>query len=101
MQDVTRKNMRLKNYDYSANGAYFITVCTKNRQNLFGKITVGDDAHIVPKIQLSPIGEVLDKHIQRIVGLNKYVIMPNHFHIIIFIGNPDDTGTMQGSVPYK
>ena len=42
-----RKRMRLKNYDYSQNGAYFITVCVKDRKPILSKI-VGDDAHIVP-----------------------------------------------------
>ena len=43
-----RKQNRLENYDYSQNGAYFITICVKDRKRLLSDI-VGDDAHIVPK----------------------------------------------------
>ena len=42
-----RKPTRLKEYDYSSPGAYFITICVKNRKQLLGHI-VGDDAYIVP-----------------------------------------------------
>ena len=46
-----RKSIRLKNYDYSQNGMYFITICTKNRMNLFGKIMrVGQDRPTIPQI---------------------------------------------------
>jgi hypothetical protein len=38
---ITRKQIRLLNYDYSNNGYYFITICTKNRENIFGDIPVG------------------------------------------------------------
>jgi len=41
-----RKHPRLKNYDYSQNGCYFVTVCVKDRKNLLGTIPVGRDAHI-------------------------------------------------------
>ena len=41
-----RKIIRLQNYDYSANGAYFITICTHNREHLFG--SVGADMQIRP-----------------------------------------------------
>ena len=41
MELPKRKNLRLKSYDYSSNGAYFITICTQNKQSLFGKIAVG------------------------------------------------------------
>ena len=43
-----RKPLRLADYDYSSTGAYFITICTKDRKNLLAKI-VGDDAQIVPQ----------------------------------------------------
>lgn len=43
-----RKQTRLKGYDYSTPGAYFITICTKDRKELLSKIIVGDDEGIVP-----------------------------------------------------
>ena len=95
-----RKPVRLKGYDYSTSGAYFITICTKERAELLSKIIVGDDAHIVPKNQLSDYGLICDKYINSInikyenVSVDKYVIMPNHIHLIIFLH-----GTMWASSP--
>lgn len=51
---VERKQTRLKEYDYSRNGAYFITICIENKRKILGTIlSVGDDDHIVPKMVLS------------------------------------------------
>ncbi|MBR5504933.1 MAG: transposase [Clostridia bacterium] len=97
-----RKPTRLKGYDYSAAGAYFITICVKNRKELLSKIIVGDDAYIVPKNQISNYGSICDKYINNInnkyenVTVDKYVIMPNHIHLIIFLH-----GTMRASSPTK
>lgn len=95
-----RKRIRLKNFDYSSNGAYFITICVKDRRELLGKIIVGDDAHIVPAINLSKHGLILQRYIENIdtiysnVAVNKYVIMPNHVHLILFVN-----GSMKASTP--
>ncbi len=88
-----RKQNRLNNYDYSQNGAYFITICTKNKECIFGSI-VGCDAHIAPKIILTEYGKIAKKHIELIPGIDKYVIMPNHIHLIILKG-----GAMWASHP--
>ena len=75
-----RKIIRLQNYDYSANGAYFITICTHNKEHLFG--TVGADsisARMVKKVY----GEIIGKYDN--VSLTISVVMPNHFHSIIII----------------
>ena len=85
-----RKPTRLKQFDYSQNGYYFITICTHNRKNLFCNI-VGDDAHIVP----SKCGIIVEKYINNIQGIDKYVIMPNHIHLII----KNENGTMWASSP--
>ncbi len=96
-----RKATRLTGYDYSTPGAYFITICVKDKKHLLSEI-VGDDAHIVPQNHLSKYGFICDKHINRInikyenVTLNKYVIMPNHIHLIVFLH-----GTMRASSPTK
>ena len=92
MQLPKRKRTRLKDFDYSQNGYYFITICTKDKEKLLCEI-VWDDAHIVP----SPYGVVIEKYIKSIVGIDKYVIMPNHIHLIIKI----DSGTMWASSPTK
>ncbi len=97
-----RKPIRLKDYDYSTPGAYFITICVKDRKQILSKIIAGDDALIVPINQLTNIGLVCDKYINNIntiyenVSLDKYVIMPNHIHLIISL-----YGTMRASSPTK
>ena len=85
-----RKPTRLKGYDYSQNGYYFVTICTHNKKCILSNI-VGDDAHIVP----SKYGIIVEKYISNIVGIDKYVIMPNHIHLII----KNDNGTMWASSP--
>ena len=90
MELPDRKPNRLKKYDYAQNGAYFITICTHNRAEILCNI-VGDDAHIVPK----KCGIIAEKYIKTIPGIDKYVIMPNHIHMIIKIEN----GTMWASSP--
>ena len=100
MELQKRKPIRLKNYDYSSPGAYFITICTHNRKELLSEIIVGDDAHIVPKNHISKYGLICDKYINNInikyenVTVDKYVIMPNHIHLIIIL-----RGTMRASSP--
>ena len=95
-----RNPTRLKGYDYSTPGAYFIMICTQDRKELLSEIIVGDYAYIVPQNNLSKIGLVCDKYINNInnkyenVTVDKYVIMPNHIHLIIFLH-----GTMRTSSP--
>ena len=89
---IIRKKIRLDNDLYSRDGAYFITICTKDRKKILSEIRrVGDDAHIVP----TPIGRLVEKHLQSIPGMDKYVIMPNHIHMIIRIAD----GPMWASAP--
>ena len=91
MEVKTRKPNRLENYDYSQNGAYFITVCTKNRRNILSKIIVGTGVPDSPKIKLLYHGEIADRYIKQLngfyhnVSVDKYVIMPDHIHFILNI----------------
>ena len=87
-----RKPIRIENYDYSAPGAYFVTICTKNRQPLLCDI-VGDDAHIVPK----KYGLIVEKYIRNVPEIEKYVLMPDHIHLIVRM----DNGRMWASAPTK
>jgi len=97
-----RKHPRLKDFDYSQNGAYFVTICTKDRKYLLGTIPVGRGALTPPEIQLSEIGRITEFHIQNInsvyegVLIEKYAIMPNHIHLLIRIEND---GGMRASRP--
>ena len=99
----TRKPTRLQNYDYSQNGCYFVTVCVKNRKPILSTI-VGGDAFIAPQINLTEIGKIAEKHIQKInsvyadVTVENYIIMPDHIYLLIFIDGFGD-GTMRASSP--
>ena len=86
-----RKLNRLKGYNYSQDGWYFVTICAKNREHFFGKIVNGE-------MRLSKIGETAQKFWQEIVihfpdvKLDEFIIMPNHIHGIIIIANPAVVG---------
>jgi len=70
---------RLKYYDYSQTGWYFITICTNNRELFFENSKIKD---ITQRFYLE-----IPKHFEN-VRLDKWIIMPNHLHGIIIIGNP-------------
>ena len=92
-----RKQIRLKDYDYSSNGMYFITICTKNKKHIFGKI-VGATIGRPPEMFLSQCGEITKYAIENIaahypsVSVEKYVIMPNHIHLLLLIDTYTDSG---------
>ncbi|HEY9772000.1 MAG TPA: transposase [Coleofasciculaceae cyanobacterium] len=85
-----RKYTRLKNYNYAANGYYFVTICTFEKQGFFGNITHG-------KMQLSTVGKIAQQYWSEIpqhskhTYLDEFIIMPNHVHGIIIIDNPDNS----------
>ena len=86
-----RKPNRLRDYDYSQNGAYFVTICAKEREELFGHI-VGATALGRPCVTLTELGKCVDETIniannndKNGIQINNYVIMPNHVHLIIVI----------------
>jgi putative transposase len=93
-----RKSIRLKGFDYSREGLYFITICTHDRQLLFGRIEKG-------KMNLSDGGKVahecwlaIPEHFPK-VKLHEFVIMPDHLHGIIEL--TDDSGVQNfGSHPH-
>ena len=93
MQLQNRKANRLQNYDYSTAGAYFITIYTKNKAKILCEI-VGGGALDAPQIILLPLGKTVEKYIlssDRIKGISvsKYVIMPNHIHLLVCIDGTD------------
>ena len=89
-----RNPTRLRDFDYSQNGAYFITICAQNMRCIFGNI-VGEGS---PLPQLSPFGSAVKKCIDMIpekyldVIVDKYVIMPNHIHLILCISKENGRG---------
>ncbi len=100
----TRKPTRLKGYDYSAPGAYFVTVCVQGKQHLLGKVVGGGDFD-APQMKLSPYGKILDKYIAQMsvkyphIQMDNYVIMPNHFHCLIRI--TEKNGRSETALPYN
>lgn len=83
-----RKNPRIPGYDYAQNGAYFVTICTHDRMPVLSQI-INDET--IPQIILTEIGHEINKSIQHIdknyenVNVTKYVIMPNHVHMIVLL----------------
>lgn len=92
MEQQKRKPNRIADFDYSQNGAYFVTICTQDRRRILSDI-VGDGFPI-PK----PCGTVAEELIHRIsdkypdVSIDKYVIMPDHIHMLLRIGQDPGTG---------
>ena len=112
MELPKRKQNRLKNYDYNQNGAYFITICSKNKSKLFGEVAGACENRISCideslrlrgttsaqsqfAVRLTPSGEVIESIINKLperypnVTIENYVIMPNHIHMI-FVVETDD-----------
>src|SRR3989339_852595 len=91
-----RQSIRLKNYDYSENGAYFITLCAQNRKKLFGRIIDG-------KMILNEFGKLAHDEWQKTseirenIILDEFMIMPDHLHGIIIIENPINSSRLPSS----
>jgi len=91
-----RKKNRLPEYDYSQNGYYFVTICTKDKRKSFGKAIGG-------KVELNKIGTLAENYWKEIpkhfpfAEIDEYIIMPNHIHGIIIIDNENNAGDNHGS----
>lgn len=83
-----RRSIRLKGYDYSKAGWYFVTICTHNREPLLGNVVDGD-------MVLNELGKIVTSEwlitgkIRTNIDLDKFVVMPNHIHGIIVIVNDE------------
>jgi putative transposase len=79
-----RRTIRLKDYDYSRTGVYFVTLCTEERECLFGEI-------VDSEIQLNEFGRIAasewtrSKEIRKEIVLDEFCVMPNHIHGIVLI----------------
>ncbi len=79
-----RRSIRLKGYDYSQEGLYFITICVQNHECLFGEIINGE-------MQLNEMGKIVKEEweksakIRSEIETHEYIVMPNHFHAIVEI----------------
>ena len=98
------KQHRLPGYDYTQEGAYFITICTKNKVCAFGQVVHGE-------MKLSPVGEMAKQFWSELpmkwknVILDQSVIMPDHMHGIIILNSQDLggdlSGTLSGNAPRR
>ena len=80
-----RKRLRLDGFDYNSPGAYFVTICTHNRINIFSRIEPSNN-----ELKLSEYGQIVDWYINNIperygIQIENYVIMPNHIHLLVLI----------------
>ena len=85
-----RKANRLATYNYSQSDVYFITICSKNKRCTFGTI-VGGGVPDAPRTRLSPTGKIVARQLGNMIAfyphvrIEKYVVMPNHIHLLIAI----------------
>ena len=97
-----RKKIRLEGYDYSQAGYYFVTICVEDGHEMLGRV-VGDAVLCVPNVELSEIGEIVKTFLEKMntvvehAVLEKYVIMPNHIHLLIELKD----GTQRTASPTK
>jgi len=88
-----RKPQRLPEYDYSANGAYFVTVCTQGRRPLFGHVRRGDPCGrppAAPYVHLTDLGQIVQNEILNLdaldgVSVPAFIVMPDHIHMILVL----------------
>ena len=109
-----RKQIRLKEYDYSQEGYYFVTICTRNKKHILGKIIneidkpvgvapQGDPQNKNVKVLLTKEGKIVKKYLENYnkiydnIFIDEYVIMPNHIHFIMELTER----VAQGCDPYS
>ena len=98
-----RQSVRVKDYDYTSNGYYFVTICTHDKQQLFGQIKTRRGTACCALCILCALNEygnivndewIKSAHIRNKIELDEFVIMPNHIHGIIIINDlGNDLGT--------
>ena len=105
MELPKRKPNRLKQYDYSQPGAYFVTICTDKRRCLLGDVAaVGETIGLPSHVKLSVYGKTADDAINKIcecyptVTVDKYVIMPNHIHLLLQLHADDGRAMLAPTV---
>lgn len=95
-----RRTIRLHGHDYASAGIYFITICTHERQALFGVVNDGE-------MVLNSLGEMVAQTWMALadqygyISMGEFVVMPNHFHGLLMVDietNPDDTPGNRQSV---
>ncbi len=91
LEKYHRRSIRLRDYDYSRSGAYFVTVCTKGQELLFGNVSDGD-------VELNEFGRIAAEEwlqsarIRDEIELDAWIVMPNHVHGIVIITDEHSRG---------
>ncbi len=93
-----RKNTRLKTYDYSTEGGYFITICTENRKCILSEVEDGNELRRA-SIHLTKLGYIARDTMCSLeerynIQVDSYVIMPNHIHMILLLKAFQDSKTI-------
>lgn len=95
MINKDRKSPRLRHWDYGSSSAYFITICTNDREHYFGEISDS-------KMQVSPVGAIayvlwheIKNHAKN-VELGEFVVMPNHVHGILILNGNNGIANIDG-----
>ncbi len=86
-----RRSIRLKDYDYSQPGAYFVTICTRNRERVLGEI-VGGTVTLSPVVDLVQTTWLAIRHNYPGVDVDEFIVMPSHLHGIILLTGATDLG---------
>ena len=94
-----RRSIRLPGYDYSQPGMYFVTICTQDRECLFGEIMDGE-------LRPNAAGQMIEKWWAKLVAkfssieIDEFVVMPNHLHgILVLVGASRRGDTRVGAAP--
>lgn len=90
-----RQTIRLKNWDYTQNAKYFVTICTKDRRHFFGQVVRGE-------MELSDLGKIVYEEwektfqIRPYIHRDEFIVMPNHVHMMVWIGHGRGIGSRCG-----
>jgi REP element-mobilizing transposase RayT len=90
-----RKALRLRTFDYSTPGAYFVTICVARKACVLGRV-------VGTTVELSEKGAVVARHLTQLAGqtgvsVDCFVVMPNHVHAVLVLGGGRELGTLVGS----
>jgi putative transposase len=95
-----RRSIRLKDYDYSQHGAYFVTICTKNGKCLFGEI-------VASTMRLNQSGELIQRIWHELpnrytnLDLDAFILMPNHLHGVVVLTDNDAVGAYRSDIQIR
>lgn len=83
-----RKNQRYKDFNYSSDGYYYVTICTDKKRDLFGILQNN-------QVVLNPLGKLVEENIRALndlkgVSVTAHIVMPNHLHLLLEIGNREN-----------